>query len=122
MYKHIYISLGLGICLALASCKVPAITQLTANTAVPQAYGTAGTDSTNMGRLPWRTFFTDKNLVNLIDTALKNNQELMITFQEIQMAQNDIRAKHGSLLPTVGLRANAGVDKVGRYTSQGAGD
>jgi multidrug efflux system outer membrane protein len=122
MYKQKYISMGLGICLALASCKVPAITQLTANTAVPQAYGTAGTDSTNMAKLPWRSFFTDKNLVNLIDTALKNNQELMITLQEIQMAQNDIQAKHGKLLPTVGVRGGVGVEKVGRYTSQGAGD
>jgi multidrug efflux system outer membrane protein len=122
MYKQKYIGLGLGICLALASCKVPAITQLTANTAVPNAYGTAGTDSTNMAKLPWRSFFTDKNLVNLIDTALKNNQELMITLQEIQMAQNDIQAKHGKLLPTVGVRAGVGVEKVGRYTSQGAGD
>jgi multidrug efflux system outer membrane protein len=122
MYKHKYIGLGLGICLALASCKVPAITQLTANTTVPKAFGTAGTDTTNMAKLPWRSFFTDKNLVNLIDTALKNNQELMITLQEIEMAQNDIKAKHGKLLPTVGLRAGAGVEKVGRYTSQGAGD
>jgi multidrug efflux system outer membrane protein len=122
MYKHKYIGMGLGICLALASCKVPAITQLTANTAVPQAYGTAGTDSTNMAKLPWRSFFTDPNLVNLIDTALKNNQELMITLREIEMAQNDIRAQHGKLMPTVGLRAGAGVEKVGRYTSQGAGD
>jgi multidrug efflux system outer membrane protein len=122
MYKHRYISIGLGICLALASCKVPAITQLTANTTVPEAFGTAGTDTTNMAKLPWHSFFTDKNLVNLIDTALKNNQELMITLQEIEMAQNDIKAKHGKLLPTVGLRAGAGVEKVGRYTSQGAGD
>ncbi|MFD2148043.1 TolC family protein [Mucilaginibacter antarcticus] len=122
MYNKRYISLGLGICLALASCKIPAITQLTANKAVPEAFGAAGTDTTNMAQLPWRRFFTDPNLVNLIDTALKNNQELMITLQEIEMARNDIKAKHGKLLPTVGLRAGAGVEKVGRYTSQGAGD
>ncbi|MES2807518.1 MAG: TolC family protein [Bacteroidota bacterium] len=122
MYKQKYIGMGLGICLALASCKVPAITQPNVNKAVPQAYGTAGTDTSNMAQLPWRKFFTDPNLINLIDTALKNNQELMITLQEIQMAQNDIRAKHGKLLPTVGIRAGAGVEKVGRYTSQGAGD
>jgi multidrug efflux system outer membrane protein len=123
MYKYpIYKYLGLGVCLALASCKVPAITQQTANKAVPQAYGTAGTDTTNMAKLPWRSFFTDKNLADLIDTALKNNQELMVTLQEIEMARNDIQAKHGQLLPTAGIRAGAGVEKVGRYTSQGAGD
>jgi outer membrane protein TolC len=30
--------------------------------------------------------------------------------------------KKAALLPTVGLRAGTGVEKVGRYTSQGAGD
>jgi NodT family efflux transporter outer membrane factor (OMF) lipoprotein len=60
--------------------------------------------------------------VNLIDLALKNNQELMITLQEIEIAKNDIRVKKGLLLPSVDLGAGAGVEKVGRYTSQGAGD
>ena len=46
----------------------------------------------------------------------------MITLQEIEIARNDIRIKKGALLPTVGVRAGAGVEKVGRYTSQGAGD
>jgi NodT family efflux transporter outer membrane factor (OMF) lipoprotein len=61
-------------------------------------------------------------LVDLIDAALKNNQELNITLQEIEIAKNDIRVKKGLLLPSGGVRAGAGVEKVGRYTSQGAGD
>jgi NodT family efflux transporter outer membrane factor (OMF) lipoprotein len=75
-----------------------------------------------MAAIPWRQYFKDPNLVNLIDTALKNNQELMITLQEIEIAKNDVRIKKGAYLPTVGVRAGAGVEKVGRYTSQGAGD
>jgi outer membrane protein TolC len=66
--------------------------------------------------MQWRNFFTNKNLQNLIDTALQNNQELQITLQEIEIAKNDARV----LLPTVGLRAGW-CRKVG-YTSQGAGD
>ncbi|MEY2922965.1 MAG: hypothetical protein RL108_1591, partial [Bacteroidota bacterium] len=42
--------------------------------------------------------------------------------QEIEIAKNDIRVRKGALLPTVGVKAGAGVEKVGRYTSQGAGD
>ena len=72
--------------------------------------------------LAWKDYFKDQNLVDLIDVALKNNQELNITLQEIEIAKNDIRVKKGLLLPTVGVRAGAGVEKVGRYTSQGAGD
>jgi NodT family efflux transporter outer membrane factor (OMF) lipoprotein len=45
-----------------------------------------------------------------------------MTLQEIEIAKNDIRVRKGALLPTVGVRAGAGIEKVGRYTSQGAGD
>jgi len=123
MYKfriHSSISL-LGICLAVASCRVPAIMPLAENKVVPGSYSNNG-DTTNAAAVEWRRFFTDKNLVNLIDTALKNNQELLITLQEVEVAKNDIRVRHAALLPSVNARAGAGVEKVGRYTSQGAGD
>lgn len=107
--------------LAAAGCKVPAITTASENRSVPASFGNSS-DTGNTSTLPWRSFFTDKNLVNLIDTALKNNQELMITLQEVEIARNDIRFKQGPLLPTVAARAGMGVEKVGRYTSQGAGD
>ena len=58
----------------------------------------------------------------MIDIALKNNQELLITLQEIEIAKNDIRVRKGALLPQVGVGVGAGIEKVGRYTSQGAGD
>ncbi|MEO5995158.1 MAG: TolC family protein, partial [Chitinophagaceae bacterium] len=111
----------LGLCLVIASCKVPAITQATENKTVPDSYGTGG-DTGNMATLPWRRFFTDSNLANLIDTALLRNQELNITFQEIETAKNDVLFRQGSLSPYLSARLGAAVEKVGRYTSQGAGD
>lgn len=111
----------LGLCLVIASCKIPAITQATENKTVPNSYSTGG-DTSNMAALPWRTFFTDRNLVNLIDTALTRNQELNITFQEIEMAKNDVLLRQGPLRPYLSARLGVGVEKVGRYTSQGAGD
>jgi NodT family efflux transporter outer membrane factor (OMF) lipoprotein len=121
MYKlRIYYCIGL-ICLAIASCKIPAIVTRTENRSVPGAYNDNG-DTTNAAVIDWRNFFTDKNLVSLIDTALKNNQELNITLQEIEIAKNDIRMKKGAILPSVSVRGGIGVEKVGRYTSQGAGD
>jgi multidrug efflux system outer membrane protein len=123
MYKlSIHKSIAVvGLCLAVASCKVPAVMQRAENKAVPGSYGGA-TDTTNVSNIQWRNFFTDKNLVNLIDTALKNNQELAITLQDIGIARNDIRVRQGQLLPSVSARLGLGVEKVGRYTSQGAGD
>jgi NodT family efflux transporter outer membrane factor (OMF) lipoprotein len=111
----------IGLLLVVASCKVPAIISTDENKPAPESYNN-NRDTTNSSTVEWRKFFTDQNLISLIDTALKNNQELLITTQEIEMAKNDIRFRHGSLLPTVGLKAGAGIEKVGRYTSQGAGD
>ncbi len=123
MYKfRIHSGIGLlSACLAIASCKVPAVMPTAGNT-VPASFDN-NSDSTNMSAaIEWRKFFTDPNLVSLLDTAVKNNQELMVTLQEIEIARNDIRSRHAALLPVVTAGAGAGVEKVGRYTSQGAGD
>lgn len=111
----------LGICLVMAGCKVPAITQASENRTVPPSYGVTG-DTTNTAAVSWRNFFTDPNLVNLIDTALTRNQELNITLQEIETAKNDVLFRQGPLRPYLSARLGAGIEKVGRYTSQGAGD
>lgn len=111
----------LAICFVMDSCKVPAIVKTTANITVPPAY-INGQDTTNISTIQWKQFFTDQNLVKLLDTAIKRNQELTITLQEVEIAKNEIRFRQGPLQPTVGVRAGAGVEKVGRYTSQGAGD
>ena len=75
-----------------------------------------------MASISWRKLFQDQHLVNLIDTALTRNQELNITLQEIETAKNDVLFRQGALLPAVRSRLGIGLEKVGRYTSQGAGD
>ncbi|RYD90661.1 MAG: TolC family protein, partial [Sphingobacteriales bacterium] len=111
----------IGVSAALAGCKAPAIVQMAENKPLPQTYNTSA-DTTNSAATQWRSFFTDKYLLDLIDTALKNNQELMSTLQEIDIAKNDIALRQGQIKPIVGVRAGAGLEKAGRYTSQGAGD
>lgn len=110
-----------ALCAAMVGCKVPAIVEPTQHLASPSAYSNS-TDTTNTDDIQWRQFFNDPNLVTLIDTALKNNQELNITLQEIEIARNEIRLRQQPLLPSVSLGGGLGVEKVGRYTSQGAGD
>lgn len=119
--KLIRYSIALGIGLTMASCNAPAAAVATTNKALPESFDKS-TDTTNTAAISWRGYFKDQNLVNLIDTALKNNQELQITLQEIEIAKNDIRVRKGTLLPKVGLGTGTGIEKVGRYTSQGAGD
>lgn len=118
MHKYLGIAC---LCLVYQACGIPKVIEKTANKEVPSTYG-ASADSVNSAMLTWNDFFTDPNLQALIDTALMNNQELNITLQEIEISRNEVRARKGEYLPSVGLQAGAGMDKVGRYTSQGAGD
>lgn len=117
---------AIALSLVLASCKAPMATVIKDEVKenVPQNFNQEdqGDANNNSGTTPWRQFFTDPNLVALIETALKNNQELMITLQEIEIAKSGVLAKKGKLTPTVSARIGAGVKKAGRYTSEGAGD
>lgn len=123
MYKiKVYnFSIAVACCLAAVSCRAPQAVAENPSKPIPESFGT-NKDTTNSAAVKWNAFFKDENLVELIDTALKNNQELNITLQEIEIAKNDVRVRTGLLLPSVGLRAGAGLEKIGRYTSQGAGD
>lgn len=123
MFKNtIFKYVGIGcICLAYAACKTPVLTSRTENKTVPASFNNSQ-DTVTAAAIKWSAYFTDPNLVALIDTALKNNQELNITLQEIEITKNEVTARKGEYLPFVGVKAGAGVEKVGRYTSQGAGD
>ena len=103
------------------SCKLPIPAQMPTLKSVPNAYNNA-TDTTNSAQMNWRDFFNDKNLIALIDTAIRNNPEVLMTLQDIEMAHNKVQMRHGALRPSVMAGGGLGVEKVGRYTSQGAGD
>ncbi len=89
--------------------------------ALPPSYSNS-TDTANSARITWKDFFADKNLAGLIDTALKNNFDLQIALQDIGIARNEVLLRKGKLFPTAEVGAEAGQEKVGHYTSQGAGD
>ncbi|PVD53840.1 RND transporter [Terrimonas sp.] len=109
-------------CILYAGCKTPALVQAPEAKTPPANFSNAPDSVNNSGVIKWKTFFSDSHLVSLIDTALKNSQELAITLQEIDIARNEMRAKQGRLLPFIEGGVGAGIDKTGRYTSQGAGD
>ena len=121
MFKRkIYHCLGIA-CLSLtySACKIPAIVDKQENKNLPANFSNPQ-DSTNTARVKWKEYFTDPYLAALIDTALQNNQELNITLQEIEIANNEVRAAKGEYLPSVGVKVGADVDKVGKYTNIGA--
>ncbi|PIB35045.1 RND transporter [Reichenbachiella sp. 5M10] len=104
------------------SCAPDLTTTKTENTdSLPDTF-TGSQDSTNTAQVTWQEYFGDPYLTALIDTALHNNQELNIMLQEIEIARFEVRAKKGEYLPSVSIGAGGGVEKVGRYTPQGASE
>ena len=121
MKTRIYNWLAIGCTMLVVSACVPPLLTKTENTSTPEVF-TNSTDTVNTAKIHWQEYFSDPNLISLIDVALNNNQELNIMMQEIEVAQNEVRARKGEYLPFVGVGAGAGVDKSGRYTSQGSSE
>ena len=90
------------------------------NNNIPNHYAQQSTDTTNSAIIKWKDFFKDDNLIKLIDTALVNNQELNIMMQQINVAQNEVKARKGEYLPFITYGVDAEVEKVGEYTRNGA--
>ena len=111
------------VCIAFmfTACSIPPLVTNTENKTVPASYKDSQ-DSANTAKINWKEYFTDPNLIALIDTALKNNQELNITLQEIEIARNEVQSRKGEYLPFVDYAGGIGVDKPARYTSRGASE
>ncbi len=107
--------------LLYAAC-IPQLTKKNVNKDVPATYSNNSTDTTNSAKIKWNEFFTDSNLVDLIGTAVQNNQALNIILQDINIANYQVKARKGQYLPFLNLFAGAGAEKVGRYTRNGASD
>lgn len=90
------------------------------NNNLPNHYAQQSTDTTNSAIIKWKDFFKDDNLIKLIDTALVNNQEFNIMMQQINVAQNEVKARKGEYLPFITYGVGAEVEKVGEYTRNGA--
>jgi outer membrane protein, multidrug efflux system len=104
--------------ISIEACNIPLNTSRKENNSVPAAYFSS-VDSTNVARLSCKKIFSDAYLHSLIDTALKNNQELNIVKQEIEIRKNEVRARKGEYLPFVGLMGGSNIEKVGKYTWRG---
>ena len=105
----------------VTACKVPSIIEVENKQVMPSAFNESK-DSTNSATIKWQSFFADAALVYLIETALKNNYELLSNVQDIEIAKNAIRIKHADLLPKVSSAVGLGLEKTARYTATGAGN
>lgn len=113
-------SIAFGSLFIAFSCGIPKVTIKENQVNVPSSFTTDLKATSNDAKVKWKNFFDDQNLQQLIDFALVNNRELNILMQKVNRSQNEIQAKTGEYLPSVGIGAGADLDKVGKYTRNGA--
>ncbi len=113
------LAVALGGALMWSGCKISERTYTANDVAVPADYK----GRTDTGALPaYRSFFSDKYLLALIDTALRNNADYHIALQKTLAARAAYIARKGELLPTLELKGSGGQTRFGKYTMDGMGN
>lgn len=99
-FKYILKPLGLIVFVTVFSCSVPRQTTLT-KSALPEIFNGQKADTVSAKDLNWKTYFQDKDLILLIDTALLNNYDAQMAIEQIEMANAYYKLSRGALYPTV---------------------
>ncbi|SDG88599.1 efflux RND transporter permease subunit [Chitinophaga filiformis] len=81
-----------------------------------------GSDSSGIGVLSYKQFFTDTLLLQLLDTALMHNTDMLLATQRMETARAQLMAASRAWLPEVNVAVSAGVDRWGDYTLNGVGN
>lgn len=93
------------------------------NKVLPATFGAAASpQATTVAQKTWSEILASPELKSLIELALANNQELNARVQEIIIAQAEVSARQGEYRPRINAGMGAGIEKVGRHTSQGRAD
>ena len=92
----------------IISCKVSKDIE-TPKDAFPENFRSASvsTDTTSIGDLEWKNFFTEKDIIQLIDSAVARNNDLQIATKNIEIAQYRFTQSKWGNVPQVNLFVNA---------------
>jgi multidrug efflux system outer membrane protein len=89
--------------------------------AMPDAYASAK-DSSSSANINWKQYFSDPDLLSLIDEALKNNSDMLIALQRIEGARSGVILNRGALFPNLNANISYLQRKFGYYTMDDAGN
>jgi multidrug efflux system outer membrane protein len=105
--KTYSINLLLAMFLLLTGCKVSKDTALP-EPELPNAYINAvEADTITIADIPWKEFFPDKGLQNLIDKAVTNNYDMQAALKNIEAAQLMLKQTKWGNVPEAALFVNA---------------
>lgn len=109
------------VCSLMTGCQTTKNIENNTIKSIPESFASTK-DSTNSATIDWQQFFSDSTLTGLIDIALKNNLDVLMTLQKIEIAQADLRLRKGALLPEISGSGSVAQRRFGRYTMDGAGN
>ncbi|NUN24138.1 MAG: TolC family protein [Candidatus Jettenia caeni] len=110
-----------AVCSLMAGCQTTKNIEDSTLKTIPKSFADTK-DLTNSAKIDWRQFFSDTTLIGLIDTALKNNLDVLMTLQKIEIARADLRLRKGALFPEISGGGSVAQRRFGRYTMDGAGN
>jgi len=119
--KYVIVTCSLMVGLMFTNCKSTKSVSQDSYKPIPASFGQR-TDSLNSGAISWKQYFTDQNLLGLIDIALKNNLDLAIALQRIEAARAGFNGRKGALLPNLNVNTAYWQRKFGYYTMDDAGN
>ncbi|AMP99355.1 RND transporter [Pedobacter cryoconitis] len=104
-YKSIYTALLLV--LVLGACKVSKDIPLPVNAAPEKFRGSISTDTASIAALPYKDFFKEQTIRNLIDTAIVNNYDMQIALKNMEAAALLFSQSKLGNLPELNLKVGA---------------
>lgn len=95
----------------LASCKVSKDIP-TPQAPLPASYrNAANADTAGIAAIPWKTFFTDAALQQLLDSAISNNYDMQVALKNIELANLIVRQTKLGYLPEASFQVGATINR-----------
>lgn len=117
-YKNFFF---LTVLLMAFSCKVPMTSSVMPDRKMPDIFFQKE-DSVTIADIQWKNYFSDKYLIAIIDSALKNNFDVKIALERIQAAESEVILRNGASKPILNGIVNSKLTKYGNFTMDGAGN
>ncbi|KLT69253.1 TolC family protein [Flavobacterium sp. ABG] len=104
----------------IISCKVSKDIE-TPKDAFPENFRNASVskDTTSIADLEWKNFFTEQDIIQLIDSAVTRNNDLQIAAKNIEIAQYRFTQSKWNNVPQVNAFANASINRPSENSFNG---
>lgn len=119
--RSVILTAAVAFIAGISSCGNYKAVKLDAKATLPDTFKTTR-DTLTSATIPVHTFFSDKYLLRLIDSAMLAMPDMLAAYQRIQIAEAQLQFNKSLRLPTVNLNLNAGVERYGDYTMNGVGN